>query len=357
MSSEESPVFFPIASEDFFGLQTLPGQLLQTLSGQRILITGGTGFVGSWLLEALLHINRTAALNLQIFVLTRNVNRWQRSRPHLAADPAIRPITGDILTPQVWEGELPATLDLLIHGAFDSGLRPGIIPRLQVFESILEGTRHVVSAAIARSTRRVLFLSSGAVYGSMPPNQTTFSESTCCGPDPMAAQAAYAEGKRAAEAWGAAFCEQHNVEFLSGRLFAFAGPYLPLNQHFAFGNFLRDALNQQTIRVAGTGETVRSYLYGADLATWLLRLLLLGRSGRAYNIGSDTPVTILQLAQLIAELSGRPGDIVVESAHSVGGVSVYVPDVSRARQELGAEVLVPLADAIQRSLQYYRRQA
>jgi nucleoside-diphosphate-sugar epimerase len=355
MSSEELPVFFPVSSADFFGLQTLPDQLLKTLAGKRILITGGTGFVGSWLLEALLHATRMAALNLQIFVLTRNVDRWRRSRPHLAADPAIYPITGDILNPEVWVHELPGTLDLLIHGAFDSGLRPGIIPRLQVFESILEGTRHVVAAAIRHSTRRVLLLSSGAVYGPMPPNQTMFSENTCCGPDPMEAQAAYAEGKRAAEAWGAAYCEQHGVEFISGRLFAFAGPYLPLNQHFAFGNFLRDALKQQTIRVAGTGETVRSYLYGADLATWLLRLLLLGRSGRAYNIGSDAPVTILQLAQLIAELAGRPGDVVVESTQSAGGVSVYVPDVSRARQELGAEVLVPLADAVQRTLRYYRR--
>lgn len=357
MSSEELSVFFPIPSEDFFGLQTLPDQLLKTLTGQQILITGGTGFVGSWLLEALLHVNRMAALNLQIFVLTRNPDRWKRSRPHLAADPAIHPITGDILNPQVWEDQLPETLDLLIHGAFDSGVRPGIIPRLQVFESILEGTRNVVSAVIRRSTQRVLFLSSGAVYGSMPPNQTKFSENTCCGPDPMAAQAAYAEGKRAAEAWGAAFCEQHKVEFLSGRLFAFAGPYLPLNQHFAFGNFLRDALNHQTIRVAGTGETVRSYLYGADLATWLIRLLLLGRPGHAYNVGSDAAVTILQLAQQIAEIAGRPGDVTVEATQSAGGVSIYVPDVSRARQELNAEVLVPLSDAIQRSLQYYRRHA
>ncbi|MEI7698929.1 MAG: NAD(P)-dependent oxidoreductase [Planctomycetia bacterium] len=354
MSSEKSPIFFPVSADDVAGLQGIPEALVTTLAEKRILITGGTGFVGSWLLEALLHFNRTAALNLQLFVLTRDVQRWQQSRPHLASDPAISPIIGDILTPGEWESQLPSRFDLLIHGAFDSGQRPGTIPRLQVLEAILEGTRHVVSAAVVRSVQRVLFVSSGAVYGPLPPESDSFSEDSFSGPDPMAAHSAYAEGKRAAEAWGAAYCEQHKIDFVSGRLFAFAGPYLPINQHFAFGNFLRDALAKQTIQVSGSGQSVRSYLYGADLAAWLIRLLILGRDGRAYNVGSDVPVTILQLAHLVAKLAGRPGDVIVEAQGRTGHDSIYVPNVTRARLELGAEVLVSLEDSILRSLEYYR---
>lgn len=331
------------------------GAGFERLRAQRILITGGTGFVGSWLLEALLHLNRLHASGFQLFVLTRRPRRFLASRPHLASDGAVQLIEGDILEAERWAGQIPA-VDILFHGAFDSGLTPGTLTRLQVLDTIIEGTRKVLSAAASLGTRRVLFVSSGAVYGDMPEGVQKFSESHTSGPDPLSVKGAYAEGKRAAEAWGLAFCEDQGIEFLIARLFAFAGPFLPLDQHFAFGNFLRDCLGGGPIRVAGSGRSVRSYLYGADLAIWLVRMLASEISGRAFNVGSDEAVSIRQLAELFREVGGIKSDVQIGMEANPGeSVSRYVPDISRAQQELQLAVHTSLPESIERSLRYHRR--
>lgn len=346
--------FSTLGSEDYEQFNRV-GAGFQRLRDQRILITGGTGFVGSWLLEALLHLNRLYTAGFQLFVLTRRPQRFLATRPHLATDSAVRLIEGDILEAERWARRIPA-LDLVFHGAFDSGLTPGTLTRLQVLDTIIEGTRKVLSAAAGLGARRVLFVSSGAVYGDMPEGVQKFSESDSSGPDPLSTKGAYAEGKRAAEAWGMAFCEDKRIEFLIARLFAFAGPYLPLDQHFAFGNFLRDCLGGGPIRVAGSGRSVRSYLYGADLAIWLVRMLASEISGRAFNVGSDEAVTIRQLAELFRDLGGikTTVDIGTES-NPAESVSRYVPDISRAQQELQLGVYTSLPEAIEKSIRYHRR--
>lgn len=346
--------FLPLEPADY-QLFEAAASTVERLRGQTLLITGGTGFVGSWLLEALLHLNRQHTLRLQLYVLTRNPQRFAATRPHLALDPAVHVTQGDILSPAHWTQDMPP-IDLCIHGAFDSGLTPGTLSSLQILNTILDGTRNVLTAAAALQTRRVLFISSGAVYGDMPAGMDKFKETTRSGPDQLSPRGAYAEGKRAAEAWGLAYCEHHQIEFVIARLFAFAGPYLPLDQHFAFGNFLRDSLKAGPIRIQGSGQTVRSYLYGADLAVWLLAILNSDRTGTAWNVGSDQAVTILQLAQLFRDVSGIPGEVEHNAPlDHPQPISVYVPEISKARNELGVDIRVPLPEAIRASLSYYRR--
>lgn len=320
--------------------------------GKRILISGGSGFVGTWMLESLLGENRRFGLQLSVVGLSRDVDRWKKNRGQVFEGSGVSAISGDVQDPREWEHLLSDQVDVVIHAAYDSGVRPGMLTPLQTLDSIIEGTRNVISAGVRRGARRVLFVSSGAVYGRMPEGVRAFSEDYCGGPDPLAAGGAYGEGKRAAEAWGAAYCREHGVEFVSARLFAFGGPYLPLDQHFAFGNFILDALAGRPIRVAGAGMSVRSWLYGGDLGEWLLRILIEGRDGRAYNVGSDEACTILELAHLVAEVAGRPGE--VELAGGAGVDSIYVPDISRAREELGLEVKVSLREAIRMTLDYHR---
>lgn len=343
-----------LGSEDYEQFNRV-GAGFERLCAQRILITGGTGFVGSWLLEALLHLNRQYAAGIRLFVLTRRPRRFLAARPHLASDSAVEVIEGDILEAERWAPQIPA-LDMLFHGAFDSGLTPGTLTRLQVLDTIIEGTRKVLSVAARLGARRVLFVSSGAVYGDMPEGVQRFSESDTSGPDPLSAKGAYAEGKRAAEAWGLAFCEDQQIEFLIARLFAFAGPFLPLDQHFAFGNFLRDCLRGGPISVSGSGRSVRSYLYGADLAIWLVKMLASEISGRAFNVGSDEAVSIRELAELFRDLGGIKSAVQIGMEANPGElVSRYVPDISRAQQELHLDVCTALPESIERSLRYYRR--
>jgi dTDP-glucose 4,6-dehydratase len=167
---------------------------------------------------------------------------------------------------------------------------------------------------------------------------------------------AYGEAKRAAEM----LCALHagtTLHPIIARLFAFIGPYLPLDVNFAAGNFVRDALAGGPIKIAGDGTPYRSYLYASDLALWLWTLLVDGQSARPYNVGSPEAVSIRELADRVSRAAGG---LRVEAARQAEPGAVperYVPSVTRAEEELGLRVSVPLDDAIQRTLAWHRGRA
>jgi dTDP-glucose 4,6-dehydratase len=142
------------------------------------------------------------------------------------------------------------------------------------------------------------------------------------------------------------------------RCFAFIGPYLPLDVHFAVGNFIRDGLEGGPIRINGDGTPYRSYLYAADLAIWLWMILLRGRPLRPYNVGSPEAVTIEQLAHIVAHAFAQT--LAIERAREpIQGMAAnrYVPAVTRAEADLGLRATVPLADAVRRTIVWHQQRA
>ena len=139
------------------------------------------------------------------------------------------------------------------------------------------------------------------------------------------------------------------------RCFAFVGPHLPLDKHFAIGNFIGTAIDRQPIHIKGDGTPRRSWLYMSDLAVWLWTMLARGKPGRAYNVGSDAGYSIAEAAQLTAATLA-PGLAIQIDGTSVPGAPLnsYVPDIERARIELGLNVTVPLEDALRRTAAWYR---
>jgi nucleoside-diphosphate-sugar epimerase len=143
------------------------------------------------------------------------------------------------------------------------------------------------------------------------------------------------------------------------RCFAFVGPYLPLDAHFAIGNFIGDAIGGGPIAVRGDGTAVRSYLYAADLVEWLVTILLRGRSGQAYNVGSEEGVSIIELARRVAAVAGEsssngPLAVEVAGAPTAGAApDHYLPDCGRAREELGLRETTPLEEAIRRTIRFH----
>jgi nucleoside-diphosphate-sugar epimerase len=139
------------------------------------------------------------------------------------------------------------------------------------------------------------------------------------------------------------------------RCFAFVGPYLPLDAHFAVGNFIRDGLQGGPIRISGDGTPYRSYLYAADLAIWLWTILLRGQSMRPYNVGSAQALTVEELAHVVADAFAPAVPIDVPRAATAGvSAQQYVPAVTRAETELGLRLTVPLAEAIHRTVGWHR---
>jgi dTDP-glucose 4,6-dehydratase len=225
-----------------------------------------------------------------------------------------------------------------------------------MFDTITVGTRRVLDFAASAGTRRLLFVSSGAVYGAQPPELTHVNEDYRGAPDSLDPRSAYGEGKRVAEWLCALAGQEHNLEIPVARCFAFVGPRLPLDAHFAVGNFIRDALAGAPIHIAGDGTPFRSYLYAADLAVWLWTLLLRGSGARAYNVGSPVGLSIAEVAETVRNALGvsAPVRIASPAPAPVRFPARYVPDVTRAAQELGLRPLIDLAEGVRRTAQWAR---
>ena len=345
----------PLPHDDLQAIAADAKTAFSSLAGARLFITGGTGFFGHWLLESVLAANRLQGAGIRVTALTRDAARFRTQSPHIASDPAITLLEGDIRN-----FRFPAEPHThVLHAATDAGAaRPGA-PAYELAESILEGTRHVLRFALQTGATRMLYVSSGAVYGRNITGVECIREDFRGGPDPLALVSSYDEAKRMAEHLCVAYSDGTALEVSVARAFAFIGPHLPLDAHFAIGNFMRDALAGRTIQIGGDGTPLRSFLYMRDLATWLWVLLVRGRRQRAYNVGSDEAVSIAELAMTVAQTLRGPAAAnnsavhIAKSAEPGALASTYVPCITRAEDELGLRVSVPLREAIRRTAAWH----
>lgn len=327
--------------------------LWEELRGQHIFITGGTGFFGCWLLESFAWANDQLGLNASALVLTRNADAFKKKAPHLASHPAIQFHAGDVQS-----FEFPdEKFSHVIHAATEASARLNAEQPLVMFSTIVEGTRRVLEFARQCGARNFLLTSSGMVYGRQPPELTHVPEDHPGGPDPTEPKSAYGEGKRAAEMLCALYAKQHGLETKIARCFAFVGPYLPLDIHFAIGNFIRDGMAGGPIRVNGDGTPFRSYLYAADLAVWLWTILLKAPTARPYNVGSETALTIAEIAHIVAAAFEPPVPVVIAQVPVAGKAPErYVPQTVRARQQLGLEQTISLQEAVRKTIIWHKQQ-
>lgn len=327
--------------------------LWHDLRGDRILITGATGFFGCWLLESFAWANRRLDLGAQAVALSRNPGTLAQKAPHLANDPAITLHAADVR-----HGSFPpGKFSHVIHGATEANAKLNREAPLVMFDTIVEGTRRTLHFSVDSSAARFLFVSSGAVYGTQPPQLTHVSESFSGGPDPLDRAFAYAEGKRAAELLCSLAATPHFVTTIA-RCFTIVGPYMHLDTHFAIGNFIADGLRGGPIHVNGDGCPVRSYLYASDLMVWLWTILFKGQSCRAYNVGSEDALSIAALAGEVASAMPQRVNFSIAAAPTPGTQPHrYVPSTARAREELGLRVEVPLREAIHRTHAWFAEQS
>lgn len=313
-------------------------------------MTGISGFFGRWMLGSLLRANENMGLDISIVALVRDTKRFLRNAPHLHSYDELQLATGDVRDFSFPQGEFTH----IVHMAASSDAAIQASDPLGLFTSIVNGTARVLEFAGICKAKRFLFVSSGAVYGPQPTELVRLPEDYRGAPDPTISQSVYGTAKRSAEQ----LCSLHNsagsLEVTIARAFAFIGPGMPLVGHFAAGNFIHDGIIGQPIKINGDGTPLRSYLYTADLTWWLWKILLEGAPGCSYNVGGEEIVSIRELAETVAESFSPRLNIEVAVRPDYRKIPErYIPDITRAKKELGLYVRIPLKEAIQRTIAWY----
>jgi dTDP-glucose 4,6-dehydratase len=325
---------------------------LTPLKGECVLITGGTGFMGTWLVELITYLNDYYDFCIKMILLSERAYSFSAKAPHLAARKDISLIARDISSVV----EIPDDVTMIIHAAGTPDNRIHASEPLRVAQIITGGTSSVLAAASRLpQLKRFLNISSSLVYGPQPLELERISECFGGGPNCSSPSSTYAEAKRFAEILCSIYRNEYKMEIITARPFAFIGPYQLMDRPWAINNFIRDGLSGGPIRILGDSETLRSYMYPSDMAFWLLKILVHGVSGLCYNVGNPDGVTLRQVAEKVASNCPIQPQIISNVAidpklHR----SKMVPDVNLAQKTLELKLFVDTDEAIRRTLLWNR---
>ena len=339
---------------------------LPALSGCSVLIAGGAGFLGYYLVQAPLYWNsrNPSAAPIRVTVLDnfiRGVPGWLTALSH---DPNLRVLEHDITQP------LPDDFgdhEYLIHGA--SIASPTYYRKypIETMDANVNGLRHVLDYSLrqrqsGRKVEGVLFYSSSEIYGDPTPEDIPTPETyrgnvSCTGP-----RACYDESKRYGETLCVNFAAQYDLPIKVARPFNNYGPGLKISDRRVIPDFARDILAGRDMVMLSDGSARRTFCYVTDAISGYYRILVRGRPGEAYNIGVESPEISMQelaakLGDLGRELFGYSGHVVCQRSadkdYLIDNPNRRCPIVAKARNELGYDPRVSLEDGLRRSLIWY----
>ncbi|MCS6242777.1 MAG: NAD(P)-dependent oxidoreductase [Opitutus sp.] len=326
-------------------------QILDSLRGQHLFISGGTGFLGTWLLELIKVLNERHSFGLRVTVYSRHARSFAAKLPHLGQMDGVRFEEGDIR----YFTELPRDVRYIIHAAALTDRRLLASQPSAVAEVNSIGIQRLLKAAnLLEDLHKFVLLSSGLVYGAQPWDLPSINESFA---GPMRCDdvnAVYAESKRFSEVVAQSSISETKLPIVTLRPFAFVGPYQSLQLPWAVTDFIRDSFTGGPIRIMGDGTTVRSLMYASDYAFWVLAALAKGRPRETYNIGSAEPVDLASLAKMITQSFNPSPEIRTGLGQKGHERNRLIPDIGKAKRDLNLEVTVPLAEAIQRTINWNR---
>ncbi|TCC96245.1 NAD-dependent epimerase/dehydratase family protein [Pedobacter hiemivivus] len=338
--------------EDLDSILKHTAKCWESAKNKTFFITGGTGFFGIWLQMSFIFINRKLNLNSKVIILTRNKTEFLKKYPWLHEYPEMSFLEGDITEFEFIDDHI----DYIIHAATEASVKLNIEEPLTMFKTVVNGTKRALDFARLKNVKSFLLTSSGAVYGKQTSDMANISEDYLGAPSPSLASSMYGEGKRMAEVLCSVYSENYNIPVKVARCYAFIGPFLPLDSHFAAGNFIRNVLRGEDILIEGDGTPLRSYMYAADLVAWLWTILFEGEINRPYNVGSDESISIHELATLIAKNDDSDNvGIYIKTPRSNEISLKYVPNVDRATTELDLRIINSIGVAIKKTIDFNRK--
>lgn len=315
---------------------------LADLRGSHVLVTGASGFVGSWLLSTLAFLNDVHGFGTQVTAVARHPSIVERRAPFLVGREDITWVGTDVRQ----LASMPDRVAWVIHAAGNPDSRHHATSPIETAAVIGEGTLRILRLAEqAGGLRQILHVSSGLV------------DAVAVSGRAVSPNSAYVEAKRYSETLCYAFRTQAKLPIVITRPFTFLGPFQNLDSPWAANNFLHAAIEGQPLKIRGDGHAVRSYLYGSDMAMIALHQMVLGDSGEIYDLGGVDPMTVLDLANLVVGQAKRPLDVRVNTAARHADTDSFLPDMERSIRQFGVRPAHSMTDAVARSLAWYARSA
>lgn len=336
---------------------------MEKLAGKRLLIVGGAGFLGYYLVQSMTHWNRSGRGDPVVITVYDNLMRgapeWLEQ---LSAANAIDLVKHDIARP------LPRDMpefDYIIHGG---SIASPVFYRqhpVETMDSNVNGLRNILEYAKQKmATRRpvegVLFFSSSEIYGDPTPDAIPTPETyrgyvSCTGP-----RACYDESKRYGETLCVNFAQQYGVPVKVARPFNNYGPGLKITDRRVLPDFARDVLEGRDIVMRSDGSPRRTFCYAADAVMGYYKVLVRGRPGEAYNIGVEKPeISMRELADKVValgqELFDYRGQVVtkVDADYLIDNPERRCPVITKARDELNYNPSVTIDEGLRRAMVWY----
>lgn len=336
------------------------------MSGHSLLITGGAGFLGYYLVKSALYWNehRTKRDPIRVTVFDnyfRGIPAWLSE---LDGDPNLTLVKHDMIKP------LPGDMQDFQYVIHAAGIASPIYYRrypIECMDTNINGLRNLLDYCVSRKAagrpvKAFMFYSSSEVYGDPAPEAIPTEESYRGNVSFTGPRACYDESKRYGETLCVNFAQQHDLPIKMARPFNNYGPGLKITDRRVLPDFARDVLNDRDIIMLSDGAPTRTFCYVADAVSGYYKVLVRGRQGEAYNIGVETPeISMLEVAHKVvstaAELFGYKGKVVrkesEEKAYLVDNPNRRCPIIEKARTHLGYDPTILIDEGLRRSLIWY----
>jgi nucleoside-diphosphate-sugar epimerase len=316
--------------------------ILEKLKSSHILITGGTGFVGTWLTEMLIYLNENFNFNVTIYLLSRNITPSKS----YSEFKYVHFIKSDVKSLK----ELPSTINYVLHAAGTPDSREHVSNSIKTIDTFYKGTQNILDlASRLPNLVKIIHFSSNKIYGNnyskVPMDE---NNKTIIGYNN---QDVYSESKRISETLCKAYMSELHLPIIIVRPFAFIGAFQSLDKPWAVNNFIRDAILGGPIRILGNELTTKSYMYGSDLAYYILNILVQGKIGEIYNLGSSHPTTLVEIANKIKNIINSEIEIKIRSSKDTYHETIFdVPKMTKIEQHLNIKPAFDIEESLKRTI-------
>lgn len=314
-----------------------------------ILITGGTGFFGKWLLNFFITLNSKYSANIKIFVISRNPDQFLKDNNQDKFYDEINFIKSDLKTVNLKGKKFDYCFHMATTNAKETFQGESNLNKL---DFLYASTNNLLTQLKYCNLEKILFTSSGVVYGPVT-EISNFNEESLSAPSMMHESSGLAEGKRLAEYLVSYYSKENKYKYSIARCFSFIGQHLPTDLHYAVGNFINDAKTKDEIIINGSGKDIRSYLYIGDAISWLISIFMNDNENSVFNVGSEKQISIYDLALLVKEICKSNAKIVVlnkEASKDNFHRKIYAPDIKKIKNKLNIHEYTSLSEGIHKMI-------